>query len=189
MKRIYSLILLLSLFLNLSVCAQNQDFSCGVKDTVLPDSIIKAMQMSPVWLAEKQSRKAANDFYVCRIGIDIDSATYNFFNKDTVFIKYELLKMIERVSKIYEAEINTQLVVSYINIWKDERTDPYKGKNDIFVLVSTLYNKWSALPYRSLPVDKVMYLPTKSFSGAGGVAVGNVNVSPWGNIKTIAHEL
>lgn len=185
------LLIICYLFLNNLLFAQNQNFICGVNDNILPDSILKAMQMTPKWLAERQSRKnATDDLYVCRIGIDIDSDTYIFFNKDTVLIKYELLKMIERVSKIYEAEINTQLVVTYINIWKDEKTDPYKGESDVFVLGSTLYNNWTSSSYKTLPVDKAIYLPTKSIVGAGGVALGNrVNVSSWGNLNIIAHEL
>jgi hypothetical protein len=56
--------------------AQKQQIGCGVNDSILPDSIIKAMQMTPLWLKQKQARKAANDLYVCRMGIDIDSDTY-----------------------------------------------------------------------------------------------------------------
>lgn len=189
MKRIYSLILLLSLFTKLSLFAQNQRFVCGFNDNALSEKTIKAMRMAPTWLAEKQTRKAADELYVCRLGIDIDSDTYNFFNKDTVFIKYELLKMIEKVSSIYETEINTQLLVTHINIRKDETSDPYRGVSDIFKLINILQNNWSKSPFDKLPVDKVMYLPTKAFTGAGGVASDRINVSPWGNIRTIAHEL
>lgn len=189
MKRIYSLILLLSLCTNLSIFAQNQGFSCGVKDKDLPEKTLKAMRMAPIWLAEKKSRKTASDLYVCRLGIDIDSDTYNYFEKDTARIKYEVLKTIEKVSKIYEAEINTQLVVTHINIWKDRKTDPYYGISDIFAMLNTTYDTWTKAPFRSLPIDNVMYLPTKPFQGAGGVASGPVNVSPWGDVGVIAHEL
>ncbi len=189
MKRIFSLILLLSLFVNLSLFAQKQGMSCGVKDDNLPESTLQAMRMAPVWLAEKKNRKAGNDLYVCRIGIDIDSDTYNFFEKDTARIKYEVLKTIEQVSKIYEAEINTQLVITHINIWKNQKTDPYYGIIDIFELLDKTYNIWTQVPFKNLPLDKVMYLPTKPFTGAGGVASGDYNVSPLANVGVIAHEL
>lgn len=189
MKRIYTLILFLSVFTSSVLFAQNQRFVCGFNDNALSEETLKAMRMAPTWLAEKQTRKATDELYVCRLGIDIDSDTYNFFNKDTVFIKFELLKMIEKVSSIYEAEINTQLLVTHINIRKDETTDPYKGISDIFRLINILQNNWLEAPFDKLPVDKVMYLPTKAFTGAGGVATDRINVSPWGNINTIAHEL
>ena len=169
--------------------AQKQQISCGVNDSILPDSIIKAMQMAPLWLKQKQARKAANDLYVCRMAIDIDSDTYAQFDKDTLLIKYEVLKIIERVSKIYEAEINTQLVVTHINIWKDSKIDPYKNISDIFQLLNIFSTNWTKNPFKSLPFDKAMYLSTKSFTGAGGVASGQFNVSPWGAEGTIAHEL
>ncbi|MBA4850814.1 T9SS type A sorting domain-containing protein [Emticicia sp. BO119] len=189
MKRIYPLILLLTLFTNFPLFAQKQDFSCGVNDNNLSEKTLQAMRMAPVWLAEKKTRKATNDLYLCRIGIDIDSDTYNYFDKDSARIKYEVTKTIERVSKIYEAEINTQLVVTHINIRKDQKTDPYYGINDIFALIDKAINIWVQAPFKNLPIDKVMYLPTKFFYGAGGVAGGNVNVSPWGNVSVIAHEL
>ena len=175
-----------------SLFAQKQSTSCGVNDAILPDSIVQAMQMTPIWLKQKQTRKAANDLYVCRLAIDIDSDTYIQFDSDTILIKYEVLKMIERVSKVFEAEVNTKLVVTHINIWKDVKTDPYKGITDIFQLLNTLSNTWTKSPFKSLPFDKVMYLPTKSFSGAGGVANnigGQFNVSPYGGENVIAHEL
>lgn len=189
MKRILSSILLLSLFVNLSLFAQKQGISCGVNDKNLPEKTLNAMRMAPVWLAEKQSRKAVNDFYVCRIAIDIDSDTYNYFEKDTARIKYEVLKTIERVSKVYEKEINTQLVVTHINIRKDRKTDPYYGTSDIFDLLDIAYDLWKRAPFKNLPFDKVMYLPTKPFKGAGGVAMDFVNVSPFGDFMVIAHEL
>jgi Metallo-peptidase family M12/Secretion system C-terminal sorting domain len=172
--------------------AQKKEISCGVNDSILPDSVIRAMQMTPIWLKQKQARIAANDLYVCRMAIDIDSDTYAQFGKDTILIKYEVLKIIERVSKVFEAEANAQLVVTHINIWKDAKTDPYKDVSDIFQLLSILSNTWSKSPFKSLPFDKAMYLPTKSFSGAGGVASGigaQFNVSPWGSEQVIAHEL
>jgi hypothetical protein len=188
-KTAYYFLVLYLLFTNQQIFGQNQPFICGFNDNALSEKTLKAMKMAPTWLAEKKARKNANELYVCRIAIDIDSDTYNYFDKDTARIRYEVLKTVERVSKIYEAEINTQLVVTYINIWKDSKTDPYFGTSDIFQLLSIVFERWYNVPLRNTPFDKVMYLPSKPFSGAGGVASGNFNVSPWGNVGVIAHEL
>ncbi|MET3127390.1 hypothetical protein ABID42_002505 [Arcicella rosea] len=169
--------------------AQQKQIPCGVNESVLPESTIKAMQMAPTWLKQQQARKSANEFYVSRIAVDIDSDTYLLFKKDSTLIKHEVIKAIERLSKIYEAEINTQLVVSFINIRKDTLTDPYRGVNDIFSLLSTLINEQNKGVLKNVEFNHAMYLPTKVLYGAGGVAAGQFNVSPWGNVATQAHEL
>lgn len=171
--------------------AQKQEFICGVNDKVLPDSIIKTMQMASLNLKEKQARKSANELYVCKIAIDIDSDTYKIFDKDTLYIKYEVIKMIDKISKLYENEINTRLVVTKINIWKDEKYDPYFGTLNIFTLLNILRETWEKPEFKKINFDKVIYLPTKQFVGAGGVALlgGKFNVSRFGFSNTIAHEL
>jgi hypothetical protein len=168
--------------------AQKQEISCGVSDSNLSETTINAMRMAPQWLKQKQARKAANELYICRLGIDIDSDTYNYLGKDTILIKYEVLKRIERVSKIYEAEINTQLVVTYLKIWTNPATDPYKASQGKFALLDELSRIWSSSPYNTLPVDKAMVLSIKS---GGGVAYvpGKFSVSEFYSEYIIAHEL
>ncbi len=168
--------------------AQKQEISCGVSDSNLSESTINAMRMAPQWLKQKQARKAGNELYICRLGIDIDSDTYNSLGKDTTFIKHEVLKRIERVSKIYEAEINTQLVVTYLKIWTNPETDPYKKSQDRSALLDDVVRVWSSSPYNALPVDKAMVLSVKS---GGGVAYvpGKFSVSEFYSEYIIAHEL
>lgn len=170
---------------------QNPTFTCGVNDSVLPDSIIKAMQMTPFWLQQKQARKSAEEFYVCRIAVEIDSDTYETFGRDSNFVKHEVIKMIEKISKVYEAEIQTQLVVTLINIRKDPKTDPYRGESNIYNLLSTLGKSKVNSPFKEVSFDKVVYLFTKSVSGgAGGVAsfTGHC-IAPLSAAYTIAHEI
>ena len=171
-----------------SLFAQKQAISCGVNDSNLSENTIKAMQMAPLWLKQKQARKAAKELYVCRIAVDVDSDTYDYFGKDSTYIKHEVLKKIERVSKIYEAEINTQLVVTYLKIWKDAATDPYKISQERFGLLNNVTVLWSSNLYNTLPINKAMLL---SIKGGGGVAYisGKFSVSPWESESTIAHEL
>jgi Metallo-peptidase family M12/Secretion system C-terminal sorting domain len=168
--------------------AQKQPFSCGVNDSNLSESTINAMRMAPQWLKQKQARKSANELYICRIGVDIDSDTYNSFGRDTTLIKYEVLKRIERISKVYEAEINTQLVVTYIKIWTNPDTDPYKKSQDSFAHLYDIERLWSSSPYNTLPVDKAMLLSTK-FGGGVAYVPGKFSVSGFINDQVIAHEL
>ncbi len=175
--------------------------ACGVNDAVVPAEILEQMQKAPQWMKSRaNARIDASQRYICRIAIDIDSDTYALFNQDTTLIKYEAYKQIERISKIYEKEINTQLVVTYINIWKDSAKDPYKGVSDIFKMLGLVADTWANnanLKAVRNQYDKVMYLVTKGFSGAGGVAyLGGVeSVSPWGEngdsrgLMVVAHEL
>jgi hypothetical protein len=141
-------------------------------------------------LADQKARKAASPLNICRIAVDIDSDTYLKFEKDTNYIRSLVLKQIETVSQIYEREINTQLVVVRIHIWKDTDPDPYRGISNIFTLLSTLQTTWDK-GFKEVPYDKATYLFTKSVVGAGGVASGIssvYSVSPLSYYPTIAHE-
>lgn len=168
---------------------------CGLHDDVLPDSVVQYMKMAPTWAKQRAARKAATDLYICRIAVDIDSDTYEQFNRDTTLIKYEVIKMIDQASRIFEKEINTKLVVSIVNIWKNPATDPYKNVSDIYALYNNLTSTWfttnAQLKSLSSKYDKLMYINSKGFSGAGGLGSlgGKQSVVGWGGISTIAHEL
>ena len=80
-------------------------------------------------------------------------------------------------------------MLTYVNIWKEEAKDPYNNVTDIFTMLTNLRNAYTNTSLSRIPNDLVMYLNSKGFSGAGGVASGKFNVSPWQNISTIAHEI
>ena len=93
----------------------NPTFSCGFDDTKLSGENLKFMLNAQNFInAKKASRIALDERYVCRIAIEVDSYTYDFFNGDTTFIKYDAIKQVERVSKIYEKEMGLRLVVSHV---------------------------------------------------------------------------
>ena len=172
--------------------AQNQTFTCGVNDEELSAETLQAMKQLPEWIKERKLRKAAiNDFYFCRLIVDIDYETFKKYNGDTLYIKNEVALMIQKVSKIYEKEIQTKIILTNVNIWKEQSKDPYAGINDIFTLLDKLKSIYgnNNSPLSKIPSDVIMYLPTKSFTGAGGVASGKYNLSPWNGISTIAHEI
>lgn len=174
--------------------AQNQTFTCGVNDEELSLQTQQAMKELPEWIKERKLRKTAiNDFYFCRLIVDIDYDTFKKYNGDTLYIKNEVALMVQKVSKIYEKEIQTKIILTNVNIWKEQSKDPYAGITDIFKLLDRLMSVYSNNSSLSkIPSDVIMYLPTKSFTGAGGVANdigGKYNVSPWNGVGTIAHEM
>lgn len=171
--------------------AKSQEFVCGTNDDELSAAAKQIMDELPELIKQRKLKKSAiDDFYFCRLIVDIDSDTYKKYNNDTILIKNEVALMVQKASKIFENEIQTKLVLTYVNIWKDPSTDPYAGLSDIFKLLDKVRGNFSNNTALSkIPNDLVMYLPTKSFSGAGGVASGKFNISPWNGISTIAHEL
>ena len=189
MNNFYRLFLLLFLL----ACTQQAQaqISCGVSDQNLPDSTIRLMNRANQLLADQRARKAGTPRNICRIAVDIDSDTYLAFEKDTNRIRSVVIKQIDAVSQVYEREINTQLIVVRVHIWKDTEIDPYRGESNIFTLLNTLSNTWNK-SFREISYDKAMYLFTKSVVGAGGVAAGipaTYSTSPLTSWGVIAHEL
>lgn len=164
-----------------------QGVTCGFDDNEISQEVMKQL---PQFIKERNVRKQAiDDFYMCRVVVDVDYQTFKKYNGDTLFIKNEVAAMIQKTSKIYENEIGTKLVLTYVNIWKEEAKDPYNNVTDIFTMLTNLRNTYTNTSLSRIPNDLVMYLNSKGFSGAGGVASGKFNVSPWQNISTIAHEI
>lgn len=177
---------LLFLFL-VSIHSFAQDNTCGFDDKEISQEI---MNQLPQFIKERKARKQAiDDFYMCRVVVDVDYQTFLKYNGDTLFIKNEVAEMIQKTSEIYENEIATKLVLTHVNIWKEASKDPYNNVTDIFVMLTNLRNAYTNSSLSRIPSDVVMYLNSKGFSGAGGVASGKFNVSPWQNISTIAHEI
>ncbi len=179
------------------ITAQKTDnliFSCGFDDTKLSAENLKFMLNAQNFInAKKASRIALDERYVCRIAIDVDSYTYDFFNGDTTFIKYDAIKQVERVSKIYEKEMGIRLVVSHVNIWKNKDTDPYKNLFNIYDILNNILPVWRSNPkLASLrnSYDKIVYISKKNMSGASGVASEIPCVVTWSyNNFLLAHEL
>lgn len=164
-----------------------QDINCGFDDNEISTEVLNQL---PQFIKERKARKQAiDDFYMCRVVVDVDYQTFLKYNGDTLFIKNEVAAMIQKTSEIYENEINTKLVLTHVNIWKEAAKDPYNNITDIFTMLTNLRNSYTNSALSRIPSDVVMYLNSKGFSGAGGVASGKFNVSPWQNISTIAHEI
>lgn len=172
----------------------NTTFSCGFDDTKLSGENLKFMLNAQNFInSKKASRIASDERYVCRIAIEVDSYTYDFFNGDTTFIKYDAIQQVERVSKIYEKEMGLRLVVSHVNIWKNKDTDPYKNLFNIFDILRNILPVWrSNAKLASLrnSYDKIVYISKKNMGGASGVASNIECVVPWSyNNFLLTHEL
>ncbi|MBD2752431.1 T9SS type A sorting domain-containing protein [Spirosoma sp. BT704] len=145
------------------------------------------MGQLPRLIADQRAREAAGERNTCRLAVEIDSDTYREFEKDTNRIRRYVLSQVSRVSKVFEREINTQLVVVNIHIWKDTEPDPYRGEFDAFKLFSLFWSTWEA-GFKQITYDKRIYLFTKYTSGASGVGGGVQAISQL-NTHIIAHEL
>ncbi|QHV95998.1 M12 family metallo-peptidase [Spirosoma endbachense] len=189
MKNLSVVVLLgcLTLF-TLKTLAQTT-LTCGVDDRHLPDSTVRLMGQLPRLMADQRARKAAGERNTCRIAIEIDSDTYLEFDKDTNRIRSFFLNRIQQTSKIFERDINTQLVVVYFHIWKDTEPDPYRGELDIYKLHTIFSNNWTG-KFNQIPYDKRIYFPTKPVVGAGGLGGGvQATCANLADLNTIAHEL
>lgn len=189
MKHHYGLLIFLFILAYSPYLKAQTGSICGVSNQNLPDTVVRMMGQAQQLLANQKARKAATPRNICRIAVDIDSETYLQFDKDTNQIRSYILKQIETVSQVYEREINTQLVVVRIHIWKDTDPDPYKGESDIYKLLSTLASVWTK-NFKEIGYDKVSYLYTKSITGPSGLGYlpGVYSISPLTNSHTIAHE-
>ncbi|MBP6386871.1 MAG: hypothetical protein KA327_09665, partial [Pseudarcicella sp.] len=186
-------LILITLFslIQLSLFAQKNTFTCGFDDASISAETLHDMQNIGRQLSAKASRKnAITDFNFCRVAVDIDFDTYSKYRGDTLYIKNEVAEMINKISKIYEREILTKLVVVHVNIRKTKESDPYDGLLVVSELNKVLKKEYSTGGSMAwLPCDIATYLNTKGFTGAGGLASGKHSTSPWGNLSTIAHEI
>lgn len=185
----YLLLQSLLLFGLIGATSAQDGLPCGVNDRVLPDSTIRLMGQLPRLMQQQRARMAASERKICRIALEVDSDTYVEFERDTNRIKQFYLNRVEQASRIFEREINTQLVVVYVHIWKDTEPDPYRGEGNLYTLYSIMNGVWSRLPV-PVPYDKRVYMPTKSTSGAGGLGGGSQAIAAnRTSVATLAHEL
>lgn len=185
MRALY--ITLLALFAFFAAIAQQKPVSCGTSDDALPEHVLRKMADLPAILQKQKARIGSGEMNICRIAVEVDYQTYVNFEKDTNVIYQKVLDDIEKVSIVYQKEINTRMVVTNIRIFKDPDTDPFAVSDNIFTLLSILTN----LAPATNDFDKRAYFYTKLVSGnASGVAyIGGVtSVSRLGNPQLMMHE-
>ncbi|MBL0325491.1 MAG: T9SS type A sorting domain-containing protein [Cytophagaceae bacterium] len=170
----------------------SQSINCGIDDSIISDDIKQLMIISSKGTTESKGKLKADDLLLCNLGIEIDSHTYKEFGNDTLAITLAVLKMVNNANEITEKELNIKLHAASINIWKDESLDPFHGVSNIFISLSKLNSIYPNRDYNIRGFDILVYLPTKTLEGAGGLASGIGSkecVSPLGDIGTLVHEL
>jgi hypothetical protein len=195
-KLLFFLFLLFTLQISKAQNSEESAFSCGLnKEEISPENL-QFIKNAQNYLKVKSSSKVANnDRYICKIALDIDNYTYEYFNRDTTLIKYEAIKQITNASRTFEKEANIRLVVTVINIWKNKEDDPNNNINDIYQIINNTTNIWkSDMKLASLrsSYNKIVCISKKIFSGAGGLArlSGIECVVPWyDRYNVICHEL
>lgn len=165
---------------------------CGVSDTKLSADVMHAMQNAATWANDKKLRKSGLEpFYTLRLGVDIDSQTYNHFDRDSVFIQSELIKILDNASRVLEADANIRVVLSHLNIHKNPATDPNQN-HGAYPRLFNLMSRWPEERLKQNSIDIIVHLSIHPFDDAAGVAVslpGQYCVAPWGSVPTILHEL
>ena len=182
--------LYLAFFLFLSffqVLAQQKALRCGTSDDAIPQDVLRRMAELPAIIRQQKARLGAGEMNICRVHVEVDYKTFVKFEKDTNAIFRQVLEDIEKVSEVYEKEINTRMVVTNIRIFKNPDTDPFAASDNIFSLLDIVNNIAPA----AQNFDKRAYFYTKPVTGnASGVAyIGGVaSVSMLGNPQLMMHE-
>lgn len=186
MRKIYNLFFCF-IYTILSTQAQESPkiVSCAVNDEQSMTEEIRQM-MKTIDL-KKYARIGETPKRECLVAVSVDKSMYEYYDKDIEIIKNRVYELFSKVSKVYEAEINVKLTVSYIEIW-DARQ--YKNLEDFD-------SYWSKINKEKVPRDIVHLLKMGTVEqGAagigyvGGVAASSGIVDDTKNVlKTIAHEI
>lgn len=192
------LIVYLLLFAPFLFAQQTQEApTCGVNDAQMSTEVLSRVRNAKNFIkASKALRTIQTGTWICRLAIEIDSETFEKFERDSAFVKREVINTVAQVSKMYEKELNVRLVPTVIHIWKDAATDPYRGKRNIYDLLGLFQSQWNYYDeFKKLApqYDKAVFMTSKALLGAAGIAYlgGTECIVPWGRagLGTFAHEL
>lgn len=174
-------------------------FSCGTPDAETEhDHADETRQQSSKDGAQLQSASRLE----AEIAIEIDYATYQALGSNQAQATQYAGAVIAAVSQIYERDINTQLRVSYVQVWTTP--DPYAGLTSTGSILPSMANIWSTtrgninrdlahlLSSRSLG-GGIAYLNALCSRGGGYGVSGNLRASfpidPGWTTIVVAHEL
>jgi hypothetical protein len=173
--------------------AQNADLKCHTPDPVATPELRRIMQQIAMPSAQSQARMKAKPLLECLVAVDVASDVYTLFNKDTSLIKERIYYTFAEVSKVFEAEIQVKLTVSFINIWKEK--SPYQSATDdnsyLFSMDSWWRNNRQNVPHQLLlgysmkTGGLASYIPGQM----GYASIVGVQGSGDFSIQTTAHEL
>lgn len=104
MRLFYLTILTFLAFSN--AVAQQKPVRCGTSDDTIPQDVLRNMARLPAIIQQQKARISAGEMNICRIHIEVDYKTFVKFEKDTNVIFQKVLEDIEKVSEVYEKEIN-----------------------------------------------------------------------------------
>jgi hypothetical protein len=179
----------IALFILLSfstAISQQKSVSCGTRDDNLPEYVLRKMAELPAILQQQKARSGAGEMNICRIAVEIDYTTYVEFDRDTNAIFRKVLEDIQQVSKVYEKEINTRMVVTGIRIFKNAKTDPFAESDNAYAMLDVL----TRLSPANQNFDKRAHFYSKQVTFVAGLAFinGAISVSPLGSPQVMMHE-
>lgn len=93
-------------------------------------------------LNHKKDESLSNNMLELKIACE---GTYDFFalmGSDLQKASAYIAAVMTQVSKIYQDNLNVNLIISYVLIWQEESKDPYKSTENLFDKLSLMPNLW-----------------------------------------------
>ncbi|MDQ3021867.1 MAG: M12 family metallo-peptidase [Bacteroidota bacterium] len=170
-------------------------FVCGTEENLSKEYIDKMRKV----IEEKTKDSSPTDLYVAEIAIEIDYATYLFFQSSMQNTMNYVVTLMSKVSAIYMKEVNVKLIIPYTRVWTSP--DPYTSTTS-GGLLNQFRNEWNTnqqsvqrtlahfISKRSDNLGGVAWLSglCASPSSGFGYAFSNV-VSPTINLPTFSYEV
>lgn len=118
MKKVSLFFLYFLFFLSVSKAQKSTAITCGVNDNAYTEQIRQAMQSLDT---RKGLRMKADELpkLECLVAVTIDKSLYDFYNKDKEFIRNHVYELFNKVSEVYEKEMNIRITVVSIEFWEN----------------------------------------------------------------------
>ncbi|MEO8208925.1 MAG: M12 family metallo-peptidase [bacterium] len=170
-------------------------FVCGTEENLSKEYIDKMRKV----IEEKMKDSSPTDLYVAEIAIEVDYATYLFFQSSMLNTTNYIATLMSKVSAIYMKEVNVKLIISYTRVWTSP--DPYNSTTS-GGLLNQFRNEWNTnqqsvqrtlahfITKRSDNLGGVAWLNGLCANTSSGFGYGFSNVvSPTINLPTFSYEV
>lgn len=188
MKNFFLLFLLIYAIIDVqNSYSQDSSLLCGMREDSLPTSVRETLKKLPNLMRARTKKISATEMRVCRLAIDIDSYTWQQSGYDSLELIKTLHETVSTCSKQFEDQISVRLVISYVTIFKDPSTDPYRNATGAYSYYLSLLN----LPPPQVEFDKRIVLftrPTSDYSGWAPYG-GRLSSAMLDSPPIIMHEL
>jgi len=164
--------------INLETELQGKPFECGTK--LIAHDAVDFLPMSDEDGAEIASLPA-NVNYTARVAVETDYEYYAMFGNVDAAFTY-IADLFAYASTVYEAEVNTNLVISWSRLWTSgEDSDPWNASRDTSSALDEFLVYWNSGSDGDIPVNRTIAHMLSGKNLGGGIAyVGVLCNSYWG---------